>query len=343
MHNNNQLNEISQKTLASYIEKSSKRLQDKKDKDQVKPLKGATASVTKSDETPASKLSDKLKSSGKDQGFLKNFQKKPVTTNYNFKGQQWVSDKGKIADKETGAKLTKQNIDQTGGHNKASERLKSIQQASKRLQDKTYQRQDKINSAKTKLNKFVAGVSKTASERTERDMPKLKKLGQDIKTGVKGIADKTARDMPKLKKVGQDIKTGAVTAYKVMKPHVQNALDKAKQYMSKKVSYVKAPKSSTTYESKKNSQDDIYAKHNAMVKAQIKAKNAMDKARLVQKTEKAMYRVPVHYKSKYLGRDKTEHVEVRAKNHFHALDKVNQMAKEAGLRNHRLGKHERIK
>ncbi|NTV41624.1 MAG: hypothetical protein HGA61_05145 [Candidatus Moranbacteria bacterium] len=323
------LNEISQKTLASYIEKSSKRLQDKKDKDSVKPLKGSNASVTKTVDNKASDIQKKLKDSGKSSDFIKPFTKKPETTKYTFKGQQWVSDKGKIADKETGANLSKQNIANTGGHNKASERLKSIQQASKRIQDKNYQRQDKINSAKTKLKKFVARVGSEVEKRTERDMPKLKKLGSDIKTGAKNV-------------------------YKTLKPHVQNALNKAKDYVKSKSEIAKSDSSILRNKMK----DKIQSKntnipasnniqrlpdHETMRKNKENVDKALFAAKTKRKLENKSYEIDIEHKTPFLGRKRKETIKINAQNHFQALNKAGMYAKEGKLKDHKILAHRRIK
>lgn len=319
------LNEISQKTLASYIEKSSKRLQDKKDKDSVKPLKGSSASVTKTLDNEASDLKKKLKASGKSSDFINPFTKKAETTKYTFKGQQWVSDKGKIADKETRANLSKQSIANTGGHNKASERLKSIQQASKRIQDRNYQRQDKINSAKTKFKKFAARVGSEVEKRTERDIPKLKKLGSDIKTGAKNV-------------------------YKTLKPHVQNALNKAKDYMKSKSEIAKSDSSvlrnkmKNKIESKKYTSNNIIniPDHETIRKNKENADNALSAAKTKRKIENKSYEIDIEHKTPFLGRKRKETIKINAQNHFQALHKAGMYAKEGKLKDHKILAHRRI-
>jgi hypothetical protein len=339
------LNEISQKTLASYIEKSGKRLASGQDKDTTKPLKGSKIGVTSKVDNKADELSKKLQDKGKSTEFLKSFTNKPKTDTYTFKGQQWVSDKGKIAKKEVGAQLSKQSISDSGGYNKASERLKGIQQAAKRIQDKDYQRQDKINTVKSKLK----GFAKTVVDRTQRDMPKAKAVADTIKDKANALAQtistRTKRDIPKAVAAGQTVKDkakaltrkvidNAVVDTSIVKDAIKN---KIKSKMNK-------PKATET-KPKTDSEKDIFTAHNKKVQDEENAKKAQEKWKAQQKEESKwpQYKVDVHHKSKFLGRPRIDTIEVKGKNHYHALERARNMMNDGDLRSPRIGEYRRVK
>lgn len=178
-----QINEISDKVLASYQKKVKERVLDKTPDKKDKPLRGLTVSHDVEKKYPAKALVDKLKKKGKTTGYLEPENKlSGEKEDYTFKGKQWVSKKtGKMADKETSEKLHQKANDSGQVHNKYANRLKGFKEAEKRRNSSGYKTKEVIGNVTSKVKKFTNASKEYVKGKAGSILDKLKQKVQTTK------------------------------------------------------------------------------------------------------------------------------------------------------------------